>query len=106
MVDANSFRNMALQLPNTEEQPHFHRQAFRINGKTIFATLDEKLRQANLRLTEIDQSVFCKLDSQNIHAVPNAWGRKGWTTFNLHALPKAVVKDALRAAYEAVASKK
>lgn len=96
---------MALQFENSEEQPHFHRQAFRVKGKIIFATLDEKEQTANLRLTEIDQSVFCKIDEQNIHPVPNAWGKKGWTTFHLRHLPKTILKDALQVAYETAANK-
>lgn len=106
MIDNKTFHTMALQLENTEEQPHFHRQAFRIKGKIIFATLDEEEQTANLKLTEIDQSVFCKIDEQNIFPVPNAWGRKGWTTFNLRNVSKSAVKDALQVAYQTATAKK
>lgn len=106
MVDNETFRVMALQFDNIEEQPHFHRKAFRVKGKTIFATLDEAEQTANLKLSEADQSVFCLIDKQNIYPVQNAWGKKGWTSFQLRNIPKRVVKDGLRAAYTVAASKK
>jgi predicted DNA-binding protein (MmcQ/YjbR family) len=106
MIDGKTFRNLALGFGNTEEQPHFHRQAFRVKGKTIFATLDEKEQTANLKLTEIDQSVFCAVDNEVIHPVAGAWGRKGWTTVDLKKVQKKILGEMLKASYEAVAKKK
>lgn len=106
MIDNNAFRNLVFQFENVEEQPHFHRKAFRIKGKTIFATLDEKDETANLKLTEIDQSVFCQINNEMIYPVPGAWGLKGWTTINLKKVTKDVLADALKLAYETTAKKK
>ena len=106
MVDNTTFRNLALQFENVEEQPHFHRKAFRINGKAIFATLHEKDQTANLKLTEIDQSVFCQIDKETIYSVPGAWGRKGWTTVDLKKISKDILEDVLKLAYETTAKRK
>ena len=106
MIGNGTFRSMALSFANVEEQPHFHRQAFRIKGKTIFATLDEKEQTANLKLTGVDQSVFCAIDKRIIYPVPGGWGRQGWTTIDLKKIPKKILADALKAAYETAATKK
>jgi hypothetical protein len=52
------FRKLALSFENAEEHAHFDRIAFKIKGKRIFATLDEKGITANLKLSPLDQSAF------------------------------------------------
>jgi hypothetical protein len=39
-------------------------------------------------------------------AIPNAWGRQGWTTATLSRLSKTELQDALRIAYAHGAAKK
>lgn len=80
MVDTNTFRRIALSFPDTNEQPHFEKTSFRV-GKKIFATLDSKMDQACIILSEIDQHVFSTPDI--ILPVPNKWGKQGWTIINL-----------------------
>jgi hypothetical protein len=47
------------------------------------------------------------MDGQNIYPVPNKWGQKGATTFELKQVAKEVVMEALLSAYnEVVKSKK
>ena len=94
------FRVMVLSLPGTEENPHFDRAAFRITGKRIFATMHEEDRSVNLKLTPVDQSVFCNFGKEAVFPVPNKWGLLGWTTFLLIKVPKDMMTDALRTAYE------
>lgn len=106
MVDNDTFRSIALSFANTEEHPHFHRKAFRIKSKTIFATLDEAAQTANLKLTEVDQSVFCEVDKEIIYPVPNAWGKQGWTTVDLKKISKKLLTEALKIAYETASIKK
>lgn len=106
MVYNHTFRNLVFQFDNVEEHPHFHRKAFRIKGKTIFVTLDEKDQTANLNLTEIEQSVFCQIDKEMIYPVAGAWGRNGWTTVNLKKVTKEVLAEALKLAYGNAAKKK
>jgi predicted DNA-binding protein (MmcQ/YjbR family) len=96
------FSAMALSLPDTEENPHFDRRAFKVKGKRIFATLHEKSSTANLKLSPVDQSVFCLFDKNAVYPVPNKWGLQGWTTFVLKGVPKELMFDALNTARNAV----
>jgi hypothetical protein len=74
---------MALSFQGTAEAPHFDRAAFKVIEKRIFATLHEASLTANLKLSEVDQSVFCVYDKTIVYPVPNKWGLQGWTTFEL-----------------------
>jgi hypothetical protein len=96
------FSAMALSFPDTEENPHFDRRAFKVKGKRIFATLHEETSTANLKLTPEDQSVFCLFDQKVVYPVPNKWGIHGWTTFDLKKVPKELMLDALNMARNAV----
>ena len=66
MVSFKTFREMALSFPESSELPHFENTSFRI-GKKIFATLNERENRACLKLSEIDQSVFCSFDKTVIY---------------------------------------
>ncbi|HLX92480.1 MAG TPA: MmcQ/YjbR family DNA-binding protein [Puia sp.] len=104
MVSIQYVREKALSFPETDEHPHFERQAFRVNEK-IFATLLERNQTINVKLSLIDQSVFCRIDQGMIYPVPNKWGLKGMTTIELRKASKSIVKDALTCAYDNVARK-
>lgn len=100
MVSQSAFREMALSLPGAEEQPHFHLASFRVKKK-IFATLWEKENRAMLKLSLIDQSVFCAYENGTVFfPVPNAWGKKGATFVDLAKVKKGMLKDALTTAYD------
>ncbi|MFI5129925.1 MAG: MmcQ/YjbR family DNA-binding protein [Chitinophagales bacterium] len=105
MVTIDSVRQLALSFPETDEHPHFERIAFRVKKK-IFATLSEKDSTLNLKLTLVDQSVFCAFDNSIIYPVPGGWGRQGATTVNLKKVKKYMLKDALTTAYCTVAPPK
>ncbi len=96
------FRKLALSLENVEEKPHFDRAAFKITRKRIFATLHEREKTANLKLSPVDQSVFCDVAKGSVYPVPNKWGLQGWTTFDLKKVPADLMADALQTAYEEV----
>ena len=99
MVTTETFRQMALSLPDAVELPHFERASFRINKK-IFATLDEKKKIAVLMFSPLEQSVFCAFDKAIIYPVPGGWGRQGCTIFELGKVKKAMLKDALQVVYD------
>lgn len=105
MVTPATVRTLALSFPETGEQPHFERKAFRVRGK-IFATLDEKLNRVMVRLTPEDQSVFCAIDKSMIYPVPGGWGRGGATYIELRRVRKPLFRDALTTAYCTVAPAK
>ncbi|HLY69120.1 MAG TPA: MmcQ/YjbR family DNA-binding protein [Puia sp.] len=98
MVNTQLVRQMALSFPETDEHPHFERQAFRVKKK-IFATLLEKNQTLNVKLSRIDQSVFCAFDPAVIYPVPGKWGLNGMTTIELKKIKKSMLKDALTCAY-------
>lgn len=105
MVSIDAFRKIALSFDNVTEQPHFEKQSFRIGSK-IFATLDEKAKRVVVKLSEVDQSVFCTYDSSIIYPVPGKWGLQGWTMIELSHVPKSMLKDALQTAHQTLASDK
>ncbi len=93
---------MALSFPHTQQVPHFDRDGFKIIGKRMFATYLEKNNTANIFLTPEEQKLFCKMDKKNIYAVPNKWGEKGATTFELNRVSKEIVMEALLSAYDQI----
>lgn len=105
MVHMDSFRKLALSFPEATEDPHFEKTSFRVKKK-IFATYDTKLNRACLKLSEIDQSVFCSVDQSTIFPVDNKWGKQGWTLIELSTVSEDVFADALTTAYCEVAPKK
>ena len=102
MVDIETFRKIALSFEGTEQQPHFERIAFKVTGRRIFATLLEQNETANIMLSKEDQAVYCSYDESAIYPVPNKWGLKGVTTFELRKVPLELVSDALYTAYKTV----
>ncbi|HVE60183.1 MAG TPA: MmcQ/YjbR family DNA-binding protein [Chitinophagaceae bacterium] len=101
MVDIKTFKELALSFPDTIEQPHFEKTSFRIKKK-IFATLSIENNIACLKLSPIDQSVFCSIDKTIIYPVPNKWGQQGATLIDLKKVRKSILKDALTTAYNEV----
>lgn len=99
MVTVDAFRMLALSFPATVEQPHFEKTSFRVNKK-IFATLSTETKVAVLKLSLIDQSVFCAFDKNVIFPVDNKWGLKGWTSIDLNKVRKDMLQDALATAYQ------
>jgi hypothetical protein len=101
MMDIESFTKLALSLPDVEQAKHFEKISFRIKKK-IFATLSKNEKRAVLKLSLEDQSVFCDYDSSVFYAVPNKWGKQGWTIVELKLVRKDMCKDALWQAYGVV----
>src|SRR5215471_13445797 len=106
MIDMKTFQGMALSFPHTEQVPHFERRGFKIIGKRMFATYLEKNNTANIFLTPVEQKVFCKIDKANIYPVPNKWGEKGATTFELNAVARELVMEALLSAFNEIIKRK
>jgi hypothetical protein len=101
MITGSAFTQLALSFPNTEQVPHFERIGFAITGRRMFATYLANDNTANIFLTPKEQAVFCKMDNA-IYPVPNKWGEKGATTFDLDHVPKDFVTEALLSAYNEV----
>jgi predicted DNA-binding protein (MmcQ/YjbR family) len=105
MISDSTFRKTALSLEGTSEEPHFDMVSFRVKKK-IFATLNTKEKRATIRLSAVDQDLFCVYDKNVMYPVPDKWGKHGWTHINLKTIPKEMFVDALIAAYTEVASSK
>ncbi|MDO6432750.1 MmcQ/YjbR family DNA-binding protein [Flavitalea sp. BT771] len=105
MTTLETLRTIALSLPEVTEEPHFEKTSFRVKKK-IFATYDDHLKTACIKLTEIDQSVFSSAGKTTIYPVDNKWGKQGWTIIEMKKVRKDLFKDALIKAYCAVAPKK
>lgn len=105
MVSIHEVTAWALAFPDAIQLPHFEKISFRIK-KGIFVTLDTVHRRAVLKLSEVDQSVFSDYNPTAIYPVTGAWGKQGWTTFELPHVRKTMFKDALQTAYSTVALKR
>lgn len=100
-MNTEEFKDLALSFHGTISIPHFDRIAFKVEGKRIFATLHEKTGSANVLLTVSEQQLFCEI-AEEIYPVSNNWGTKGWTTFEIMKIERAILLEALSTAYEEV----
>lgn len=98
MVDASDLRRVAMSLEGTTEAPHFDRAAFKVSR--IYATLAADGLTANLGLTSDEQEFKVMMAPQAFAPIPNAWGRKGWTTMTLAAVDEAELRAALEMAWQ------
>ncbi len=69
MVTLAAAKQLALSLPDVEEKSHFEKPDFRIKNK-IFAVLHDDKVCMMVRLSPIEQSVFCAFDKTIIYPVP------------------------------------
>lgn len=104
MVTIQKARETALSFAGAEELPHFERASFRVKKK-IFATLDEKAGRVMVKLSLIDQSVFCSFNKTIIYPVPGGWGTKGATYVELKTIKLSMLKDAMRSAWKLISKK-
>lgn len=105
MISVTMFRKKALQFDQVTESPHFDKASFRINGK-IFATVDSVNKRGSLKLTEAEQSIYCLIQPVFAQPATGAWGKQGWTIFDLKKAPAGILTEALGKAYTNVAGKK
>lgn len=101
MATAAFFIKMAVSLEDVSAYPHFNKKAFKAFKKT-FATIDEAALKGSLKLTEAEQSVYCQIKPRIAEAATGAWGKQGWTVFNLAKTPAAIVREILRKAHSNV----
>ena len=97
-MDSSIFIAHCLSFDEVIELPHFEKTSFRVNKK-IFATLNIQKKQATLKLSAIAQSIFCDFDPGRIRPATGAWGKQGWTIFDITALTDEILIDALTLSY-------
>jgi hypothetical protein len=78
MATSRDLRSIALSLVGTTEAPHFDRIAFK--AVRNYATLAADGSTANLKFTPDEQEFKCMMAPEAFAPVPNAWGKRGWTT--------------------------
>ena len=105
MISIAIARKSALSLPEVEEKSHFETPDFRVKNK-IFASLHEHKNLMMVKLSIVDQSVFCTFDKEVIFPVAGGWGRQGATFINLKKVKKAMFLDALTTAWKNTAPPK
>jgi predicted DNA-binding protein (MmcQ/YjbR family) len=105
MVNIQTLRSIALSLPETTEEPHFEKTSFRVKKK-IFATYDDIQKRVCIKLTEIEQDIYCNINPQIIYPVKNKWGKQGWTLIDLQHIERKLLIDAIKSAYCTIAPKK
>lgn len=105
MTNFSLLYKVAMSLPEATEEPHFEKRSYRVKKK-IFATVDEKEAFFVVKLTEMQQSVFCKWDESACHPVPNKWGLQGWTRVYFEKVDEDFLKDIVKTSYSNVAPKK
>lgn len=105
MTSFSLLREYILSLPEVTEEPHFEKRSYRVKKK-IVATVSEKEEFFVVKLTGLQQSVFCKWDESACHPVPNKWGLQGWTRVYFEKVDADFLKDIVKTSYLNVALKK
>jgi hypothetical protein len=104
MSTAAQFRRIALALEGTTTAPHFDKTAFKV--ARTYATLAPDGRTANLKLAPDEQELKCLVAPDAFAAIPNAWGKQGWTTATLAKLSNAELHAVLEMAWRHALAKK
>lgn len=105
MISPEQAASIALSFPETTEQPHFEKRSFRV-GKKIFATLQMQKQRFVLKLSVVDQSVFCDFQKQTFFPVDGAWGKQGWTIVDLQKVREDMFRDAIQCAWNGIVPQK
>lgn len=105
MATPLQFQELALSFSETESAPHFDKIAFKKNKK-IFATIDPSSKIAMVKLTPEQQSVYALLPNHIFYPATGAWGKQGYTLFNLKKVRITLVKELLLQAWTNIPSKK
>ena len=104
MVTIDTFRKLALSLPEAIEEPYFEKSSF-IVRKKIFATYDKTRNLATLKFSDSDQDFYSLADESAIYPVDNKSGKQGWTIVELAKVKEDLFTEMLVAAYCQVAPK-
>jgi hypothetical protein len=104
VATGKDLRRLALSLEGTTEAPHFDRAAFKV--VRTYVTLAPDGRTANFKFTPDEQEFKCMMAPEAFAAIPNAWGKQGWTTATLSKLGVTELRSALEMAYAHGAAKK
>lgn len=105
MTDFSTLHEYIMSLPEITEEPHFEKKSYRVRKK-IVATVSMDEGFFVVKLTPIQQSLFCKWDESACHPIPNKWGLQGWTRVYFQKVDLDFLKDIVKTSYSNVAPKK
>jgi hypothetical protein len=98
-----TFRQLALALPESHESAHVGHPDFRV-GKKVFATLGyPDAAWGMVKFTPEQQTAFAAAHPGVFQPVKGGWGRKGATNVKLATATEIVLRPALVAAWRNVA---
>jgi hypothetical protein len=97
MATAKDLRRIALALEGTTDAPHFERTAFKV--ARTYATLAADGLTANFKFSPDEQELKYLTAPDAFAAIPNAWGKQGWTTATLSELTIPELTSALETAW-------
>jgi hypothetical protein len=104
-MTAERFRELALALDGVVESAHMGHPDFRVNGR-IFATLGSPNTGSGMvQLDPEDQRFLLGSEPAAFRPAVGAWGRSGSTLVELRGAKVAVVREAMRLAWEHARSK-
>jgi hypothetical protein len=104
-MSSDTFRRLALSLPETSESAHRNHPDFRVRGK-IFATLGWPSQDWGIvKLTCEEQEIVVDAEPTVFVPVKGAWGRQGCTNVRLEAASEATLQGALLRAWRKAAPK-
>ncbi len=103
MQTSDDLRRLAMALPEAEAKSHFDHPDFRVRNK-IFASLKTS-QIAVIKLTVQQQEVMCSAEPKVFVALPNGWGRQGWTQIILAEADESALAAGLKTAWRNVAPK-
>lgn len=97
-MKVDAVRKFALSLPDATEEPHFHFDSFRINGK-IFATMPPSNDLLHVFAPEEDREAAIAAHPETCEALQ--WGKRvAGVKVDLTSADRPLVEDLLRAAYD------
>jgi len=104
-MTANTFRRLALALPDTVEGAHMDHPDFRVGGK-IYASLGPRAEWGMVKLTPEQQATFLTTEPKAYKPAAGAWGRGGATIVTLEFADEASVRQALELAHHNLVAKR
>ena len=103
-MNVKDIRRLALALPETTEEPHFHLASFRVKGK-IFATMPQDGSYLNVFVDDQQREMMVAVDPKAYENV--LWGKKiAGLRVNVAPAKSKDVAAVLRMAWERKAPKR
>ncbi len=103
MLADETFRKLALALPDVKEKSLFGRPKFRVRDK-IFAGFT-KAGTAHIKLTPEQQSFVCDSERGVASPIPGGWGNQGWTEIDQSRADTDLLHSLLLMSWKNVAPK-